>query len=259
MEEEVELLHKATLLEKNGDKYTTNFFILDKECRLEIYHTLRNASKERSRLLREFMDDSLKTIRGLGIAGEHLDDNTIRWWLVPDHIDCLIVDIGKGQDIYDPPKRANGESWGFVGYEITELPEKTITGHNCYGNEVWVYKYGDYSLWDLCGDPEYEETELLSDCIRNKRTADSISGIEKGIWEKINNKYVHTSDSGEVIPDILVITEENFNKIHETFRCHKNYEPLIHNVKETYDKIEKIFKKYSHKVLHDSLGYNVRM
>ncbi len=259
MEEEVELLHKATLLEKHGDKYTTNFFILDKECRSEIYYTLRNASKERSRLLREFIDDSLETVRDLGIAGEHIEDNTVRWWMVPDLIDCLVEDIGKGQDIYDPPKRANGESWGFVGYEITELPENTSMSHNGYGSGFWAYIFSDYSLWDLCGDPEYEETVLLSDCIRNKRTADSISGIEKGIWEKINGKYVHTSDSGEVIPDILVITDENFSKIHEIFRCHRNYEPLIHNVKETYEIIEKIFKKHSHKVLHDNLGYNVRM
>ena len=36
MEEEVNILHHATLLEKQGDKYITNFFILDKDCRIEV-------------------------------------------------------------------------------------------------------------------------------------------------------------------------------------------------------------------------------
>ena len=45
MEEEVEILYKATLLEKQGNKYITNFFILDKACRTEIYHALRKTSK----------------------------------------------------------------------------------------------------------------------------------------------------------------------------------------------------------------------
>ena len=152
MEEEVNILHHATLLEKQGDKYITNFFILDKDCRIEVYHALRKTARERSRLIREFMDDRMTDIRALGIAGDHIDDNTIRWWLVPDLIDYLIENSVKAQNIYEPPKRANGESWGFVGYEITDLPEETGMGHNGCGdkNEFWTYKYGDYSLWDQC-------------------------------------------------------------------------------------------------------------
>lgn len=134
MEEEVNILHRATLLEKQGDKYITNFFILDKDCRIEVYYALRKTARERSRLIREFIDDSITNIRTLGIAGDNLDDNTIRWWLTPDLIDYLIENSVKAQNIYEPPKRANGESWGFVGYEITDLPEETVMGHNGCGN-----------------------------------------------------------------------------------------------------------------------------
>ena len=83
MEEEVEKLHQATLLEKQGDKYITNFFILDKDCQIEIYNVIRQGARERSRLIGEFMDDRIDDIRKLGIAGDHIDDNIIRWWLVP--------------------------------------------------------------------------------------------------------------------------------------------------------------------------------
>jgi len=81
MKEEVDLLQKATLLEQQGDKYITNFFILSKECRLDIYNTLRRGSKERSRLLAELLTDVLPDIRSLGIAGEAIDNNSVLCWL----------------------------------------------------------------------------------------------------------------------------------------------------------------------------------
>ena len=41
MEEEIALLCDATLLEKQGDKYITNFFILDRDCKTDIYNAIR--------------------------------------------------------------------------------------------------------------------------------------------------------------------------------------------------------------------------
>ena len=273
MEEEVEILYKATLLEKQGNKYITNFFILDKDCRTEIYHALRKTSKERSRLLREFIDDSMVSIRALGIAGDHIEDNTIRWWLVPYLMDYLANTaqaegtcnppkrVG-GESFCEPPKRANGESWGFVGYEATELPEKIIMGQNgcCIRqDEFWTYKCDDYSLWDQCGEPEPEEVELLCSCIRENRNIASFSEIEKRIWNKISGRYAHLSGSGCLIPDVLVIRAENLEKIHSYFRGHRNYAPLLANVAGLYEEVHAIFKKYSHPVLHKSIGYYIRM
>ena len=261
MEEEVNILHRATLLEKQGDKYITNFFILDKDCRIETYHALRKTARERSRLIREFMDDRMTDIRALGIAGDHIDDNTIRWWLIPDLIDYLIENSVKEQSIYEPPKRANGESWGFVGYEITDLPENIVMGHNgCGGkDEFWTYKYGDYSMWDQCGEPQYEEAELMCNCIRENRNISSFSDIERRVWKGIVGRYAHLSDDGYMIPDILVIKIEDLKIIHQLFREHKNYELLISNIADLYKKVEEIFKKYTHQVLHNNIGYYIRM
>ena len=143
MEEEVEILHKATLLENQGDKYITNFFILDRDCQMEIYNALRQGAKERSRLIGEFMDDRIADIRNLGIAGDHIDDNTIRWWLVPHLVDRLIeTSVKSKSNVYEPPVRANGETWGFVGYETFEYPEELGMGQNGTGNGdnmFWVY------------------------------------------------------------------------------------------------------------------------
>ncbi|MBQ5601193.1 MAG: sigma-70 family RNA polymerase sigma factor [Clostridia bacterium] len=262
LEEEVKILHDATLLEKQDDKYITNFFILDKDCRIDVYNAIRKTAKERSALIREFIEDRLSDIRALGIAGDHINDNAIRWWLIPDLIDYLIENSVKAQDIYDPPKRANGETWGFVGYEITELPESIVMGHNGFGNKpnmFWVYKFHDYSMWDQCGEPEYEEAMLMCDFIRNNRHISSLADIEKNMWNRINGRYAHLSDDGHIIPDILVIRNEALKKIHQLFREHKNYELLIKNVANLYEKVEEIFKKYSHQVLQDNIGYNIRM
>ena len=264
MEEEVDILHRATLLEKQGDKYITNFFILDKECRTEVYYALRNTARERSRLLREFMDDRLTDIRALGIAGDHMDDNTIRWWLVLDLIDYFIETVakGKGENIYYPPKRANGETWGFVGYESGAPSNDIGIGHNGVNgignqNEFWAYKY--YSLWKQCGEPEFKEVMLMCDCVRNHRRIASFTDVEKESWDQINGRYAHASDDGFVIPDILVLTSETSQKIHQMLCEHKNYEALKQNFANLYDKVEEIFKKYSHQVLHNHIGYNIRM
>jgi len=263
MEEEVAILHNATLLEKQGDRYITNFFILDKECRTEVYHALRSGSKERSRLLSDFIADCLIDIRAFGIAGEHITDNAVCWWLLPDLVDCLNEDAGRERySSCEPPRRANGENWGFVGYETVDFPEKTVMGHNGCGNHpnmFWAYKYGDYSMRDQCGEPEVEWVLLMCDSIRNRRSIASFTDIEKSMWSHINGKYAHMSDDGYMIPDVLVITEENHLRIHELFRNHKNYAMLMQNVRDAYDKLECIFKKYSHRVLHESIGYYIQM
>ncbi|MBE6691785.1 MAG: sigma-70 family RNA polymerase sigma factor [Ruminococcaceae bacterium] len=254
MEEEVEMLHQATLLDKQGDKYITNFFILDKDCQIEIYNVLRQGANERSRLISEFMDDSIADIRKLGIAGDHIDDNIIRWWLVPHLIDRLIeISVKSKSNVYEPPVRANGETWGFVGYEIFEYPEELGMGQNGAGNS-------DNMFWVYGGFPPKQNVALLlCDCIRNNRIVASFSDIEKKVWENIEGKYAHISENGEIIPDILVLTGDRFAKIDQLFQEHRNYNKLMENMNGAYDKVEAVFKKYSHKVLHDNLGYNIRM
>ena len=262
MEEEIALLHRATLLEKQGEKYITNFFIMDGDCLTEVYHTLRDNAEERSRLIRELLCDIEPDIRALGIAGDHIDNNAIRFWAVPAIIDRLIEDIVRGKNIYDPPRRANGESWGFVGYERIDLPEDTVMGHNGSGNEqnmFWTYKYSSYSLWDQCGEPGYEAVMLLCDCIRNRRLCTSFSEIEKTVWAQIDGRYAHSAADGTIIPDLLVMTGDSLETIHRMFREHRNYGHLLANTTAAYEKVEEIFKRYSHRVLHDNLGYNVRM
>ena len=264
IEEEVGILHRATLLEKQGDKYLTNFFILDENCRLEVYNALRENAKERSRLIQESIEDMLPDIRALGIAGNHLDDNHIRWWLVPHIIDYIITNTKKGPSIIEPPKRANGETWGFVGYEAVELPESILIGHNGTGRETdtectffWSYKIFDYKMRDQCGEMSWDGVMLLGECLRNHRLITSFTDSEKRIWQGIDGKHAHANENGEIVPDILVTTIEQLVTINNFLTEHKNYPVLIENATAAYNSIQEIFKNYSHKVLHNSLDYYI--
>ena len=137
-------------------------------------------------------------------------------------IDRLIENSVKAKsNVYDPPVRANGESWGFVGYEIFEYPEDVGMSQNGNGdgkNMLWVY--GEFP-------PNRDEILLLCDCIRNKRHVTSFSDIEKNVWENIEGKFAHTSDSGEIVSDVLVLTSGSWNKIGQRFGGAKTLPPLI--------------------------------
>lgn len=267
MEEEVNLLHQATLLEKQGDKYITNFFILDKECRMEIYNALRQKSKERSRLIRELIENSLNEDRSYFCEYPHIEDNTIRWFLVPFVIDVLIDMVQQEQNpngLYGGfggklPKRANGESWGFVGYETVELPEITIMG--CQGcitdsGAFNVYKCGDYSMWEQCGEPNSQEVELMCSCIKENKKISSLSDNEKRVWESINGRYAHLSEEGYLIPDIVVVRGKEGEP---PSILPDDLQWLAQNVTDLYKKVETILKKYTHQVLHKNMEFYIGM
>ncbi|MBO5789117.1 MAG: hypothetical protein J6R42_04150 [Clostridia bacterium] len=99
----------------------------------------------------------------------------------------------------------------------------------------------------------------MCNCIRENRNVSSFTEIEKRVWDGINGKYARISEDGYMIFDVLVITTEKLRQIHQLFREHKNYELLISNVSNLYEKVEEIFKKYNHQVLHKNIGYNIRM
>ena len=261
MEEEVGILYQATLLDKQGDKFVTNFFILDRDCRLAIYHALRRTAEERSRLLAEFMNDSMDEIRRSCVVGGPTDDNTLRWWLTPYLLDCLIDEVVSERGVYDPPVRANGESWGFVGYEAAELPESITMGHNGTGskNEFWQYCYGDYAMWNQCGAPYYDEVQSVCRCFRRYLAGEPLTEYEKHLAQAHDERFTHLNADGYPVPDVLLFTDESIGRLHALFDRHRHHGTLLRNIADGYDALAEVFRKYSHQVLHDSLGYYIRM
>ena len=262
MEEEVKILLQSELLEQQGDKYITNFPILDKDCRMEIYNILRETAKERSRLIQRVIEDIMDEVRFLGIAAPHIDDNTIYWFLVMSIIDLLIEGVvgHDGESPSEPHQRANGEYWEVIGYEITELPEATRTDRNVIASDAGlfaVYKYPDYSMWEQCGEPlDPAVVDLMCNYIKENKKITLLNDHEKRVWEFIDGRYAHMSEDGYLIPDIIVWKTDCFDKV-QSLSENKNMELLCRNVDAVYKKVGDVLKKCNHQILHKYIGFYI--
>ncbi|MBP3333180.1 MAG: sigma-70 family RNA polymerase sigma factor [Clostridia bacterium] len=262
MEEEIELLIKATLLKRVGEKYITNFFILSRECQLEIYGAQRKNSEERSKLIDSIASDLLDSIRALGIVKNSMSDNELKWWAVIYLNDFLIENTEK-YDIEFPVKRSGNETWGFVGYEKTDLPEKTVMGHNgCGGYSkamLWAYKISDYGLWDRVGELNYIEALLLGEIICQNRNISTLTESERLLWKEIDGRFAHADENGNIIPDVLVIDNESRKKISELFKNHPLYREALAMYGDTLDDTCEILKKYNSPYIADQFIYCASM
>lgn len=269
MEEEVERLVSATLLKKLGDKkFVTNFLIEDSECQLKIYMAQRKYSKERSGLADKIAEDMLPKIRELGIAGAHMSDADVKWWLVIYIIDVCIHKLDGSCDIIRPDKRENGESWGIIGYEAAELPENCTMGHSGCGYEngmFWKYEISDYDMWVRAGGMGSQEVMLLGDILKNKRSLQSLSEPEISMWKGrrpgkgIEGRFAHECEDGTVVPDILVFEGDALKRVEEAVTGHAAFETLLKNIQSAFDSTVDILKEDKNDVLRTQLHYCASM
>ena len=258
MEEEVEILSKATLLKKVGGKYITDFFISDKECQLDTYGIMRKGSKQRSERIDKIITDKLPEIRALGIAGDNISDNTLKWYLSIALTDWCVERV-KGHTYDWPETRANGENWGIRGYEYTELPERLFVGHNGCGNRAnlfWTYKISDYNMWNQVGEPDDGIiAALMGDIYRNKRNISTLNENERVVWGKIDGKYAHADGQGNVVFDVVVMTKAQQRALIDMLDSHPDFEKVVENLQDAFDSIINVLKRYSHEVLHMQTAY----
>ena len=268
MEEEVERLVKATLLNKlNDKKYVTNFLIESKECQFDIYQAQRKGSRERSQLADRIAEDLLPKMRELGIAGDNISDADVKWWLVIYIIDFCTKNLDGYQSEW-PERRENGETWGIIGYEATKLPEECITGHSGCGTEdvmFWKYEIGDYNMWKRAGGMGSQEAMLLRDILKNKRSLQSLSELEMTMWrgaarkKGIEGRFAHEGVDGTVIPDILVFEGNALKEVEKAIMGHAAYEALLKNTQSAFDSTVDVLKESKNDVLRTQLCYCASM
>lgn len=261
MEEEIKLLTNATLLKKIDNKYVTNIFIASKECQHEIWKTQRENSKKQSELLNDIVTDSLVKLRELGIVRNDMSDGDLKWWAVLYAIDCLISQLN-GYSLHFPEKRANGETWGFMGFEQYDAPEKITTGRNGNGNEQAMfnsYKISNYNLWDRIGEMNHSQTLFLADILKNNRIVSNFSESEKLIWKDIESRFAHLDENGTIVPDILVLSDDTKKKCIDILLSHHLAKEFMKVLQDTFDKIVGILKNNSHPILENQLIYCASM
>lgn len=261
MEEEVEILVNGTLLKKAGDKYITSFFISGRDTQFAVYQVHRRFARERSEMIGTIVSDTLAQIRNLGVVCNDMSDNTLRWWAViylTDH--CLAR--SKSYTIDFPEKRANGEEWGIMGLEQAELPESCKIGHNGTATPecvFWFYKIEEYGLWNRDTAMLPANVLFLGDVIRNSRNRASFSTSETALWHNLENRFAHVDSAGNIIPDILVIYNDDLCKIKRMWNSHPLFEKVMDNIETTFDETMKILRQNANPILHDQLAYCTSM
>ena len=258
MEEEIELLVKSTLLRRVGSKYVTDFYIVNKECHLEIYNVLNKECEKRSEIIHQIVSDTLSQIRELGVVRNVTTDDELKWWLVLHLIDVAIMSLDSYTMEY-PTKRENDETWGFVGYEDVELPRNISSGHNGYGDKNGCSSFykigGDYGMWERVGEMNVEQSGFLADVIRSNRNKSTFTEFELHIWQSIDGRFAHSDKNGKIIPDIIVLDNITYMKVNEIHKSHKLYGDLKNNVKMVFEDIINVLKKYSTPILKEQLFY----
>ncbi len=262
MEEEIDLLEKATLLKKTGEKYVTNFYIFSRECQTGIYRILRDSSACRSEAIGQITSDSVPAVRHLGIVPESMSDADLHWRLMLDLTDHMCQTL-KGYDIRWPLERADKrETWGFVGYESCQLPETIHMSHNGCGTEreiLWTYRICDYDLARFADRLWSDHTALLADLLRNDRRINSLSEPEKSLWLPLDGRCAHADEEGRVLPDILVFHAGDSGKLHEIFEGHPLYAETQSRIQASFDAIVELLRQNSCEVLHKQLTYCASM
>jgi RNA polymerase sigma factor (sigma-70 family) len=261
MEEEVSLLEEATLLKKlDNSKYITNFFISDMECQMDVYLANRRTSKERSALLDRMISDLLPMIKQLNIVRNGMSDDDFKWLLLLSALDHTVQSV-KGYDITCRVKRNDGGSWGFMGEEKGELPERVGMGHNGNGTEKatsWAYKIGDYNMFERAGEMGASAALLLCDIIEHKRPFSSLTAPELDVWKGIDGRFAHVENDA-VIPDVGVFESGVLSRYHKLIEGHGLYAELLDNCQKTFDALIAVLKKHSSPVLLEQLHYYASM
>lgn len=262
MEEEVELLTRATLLKEVNGKYVTNFYIFDKESQLSVYAAQRKESPARSRMIGTMADDSLPLLKSLGVVPKDMSDGDVRWWAVMSITDYCVGHL-KSYSIDWPEERANGETWGIVGFERVDLPrDYSLSNHSGSGsddNMLWIYGVSDYGFWNRDEEVSFAEVMFLSDVVRNHRKRSSFSDSELEQWKEIEGRFAHADGDGNIVPDILVIHSDDREKITAFWEGHPLYGKLMENMEGVFGEIIDILKKSTNPILYKQLPYCASM
>lgn len=233
---------------------------MDKECQQKIYQAQLEGAEEHSRLVDAMAEDMIPVLEELQAVRNGMRREDVKWFAVI-HIADYCAQQVNGYNGALCKVRENGETWGFIGYENTNLP-KRIMGHNGTGTEeamFWAYKIRGYDLWHQAGEMNYQQTLLLGALLRNRRDVSTLTESEKAVWEEICGKFAHSDEKGNVIPDILVFEDGALQDLQKAIRKHPLYTEVMGAVQAIFDKICHILESCNGSMLHQDFAYYASM
>jgi hypothetical protein len=100
----------------------------------------------------------------------------------------------------------------------------------------------------------FDMAMLFCDIVKNGRKVSELK-----LWKKLEGRYAHAEEDGDVIPDVVVLTKADNTALDDIYKSHPLYAKVSDMVKNLDAEVYDILKKQSNSVLHAHLSYYVSM
>lgn len=269
MEEEVELLLQAELLKKiNHKKYLTNFFIVPRECQNEINEKCCDFAEQHAAVFWQLAEKALKKATELGVTTGDYSDNDAQMFFA-FYLEQIIENSCFSVNWHSHFKRADGGSWGLIGFESGSACRLPSTFFNNSGNG-WKGVYWDgYQAHP--GDAIFGKRRYKNDVpdsylnmtlkmLAKSSDPASFSEMEKDNLQKLTEDgFCGVYSDGTAFVNALVFQDDMISRLHEYLNTLPEYISLLENMRDFFDAVKEIVSRYSNKYLQDDLEYYVGM
>lgn len=274
MEEEIQILHDASLLTQTEDgRYITNFFIADKDTQAVVSALTEEGAKNLRPLMWDLICEMEEKLLEEKIKPDSIPTSDFRWLIALECIRKLTFSVQK-EGIYQSFHRPDGGTWGLIGYENNFHDRLFPIGHNGSYNgnassngkaEFWVYgpHFLGFDIPNECMGHKLLDDNiffpLFQDVITGKRTPADFSANERAIWDRFSPRYFH-EENGKTIPDLPIYRREVYKRLWYTElpKC-RNYTAAQDASRSLNEKICGYLRSVTDPVLHSQLDYVASM
>lgn len=269
MEEEVELLLQAELLKKlNYEKYLTSFFIIPRECQNEINEKCCSFMEQHAAAFWQLAEKALRKATECGVTTGDYSDNDAQMFFA-FYLEQTIENCCFSENVYSKFKRADGGSWGLIGFENGSACRLPSAFFNNNGNGWRDTSWNGYQAH--LGDAVFCKRRYKKDVpdsnlnmtlkmIAENSDPESFSEVEKDNLRTLTKEgFCGVRDDGTAFVNALVFQDEMRNRVHEYLNTLPEYISLLGNMHDFIDAVKEIVSRYSNKYLQDDFEYYVAM
>ena len=269
MEEEVELLLQAELLKKiNHEKYLTNFFIVPRECQNEINEKCCDFAEQHAAVFWQLAEKALKKATELGVTTGDYSDNDAQMFFA-FYLEQIIENSCFSVNWHSHFKRADGGSWGLIGFESGSACRLPSTFFNNSGNGwkgVYWEGYQAHPGDAIFGKRRYKNDvpdsylNMTLKMLAKRSDPASFPEMEKSNLQKLTEDgFCGVHSDGTAFVNALVFQDDMISRLHEYLNTLPEYISLLENMRDFFDAVKEIVSRYSNKYLQDDLEYYVGM
>lgn len=239
LEDELEILLKAKVLKKEGDRYRTNLVILTDVYEKEVTAKTSHIYKELAGKLFEEAKALLPEVRKLEFKGNDYDDNRLLFALLNIAFTQGFQKAKELSPVGEMPPLPSGNGVGWVFGHDNDYANSHFYGVTMKTyNKAWNAWYSAENYRILVKNQRYdhacfpEKSEALGDAILGKESSE-----EEWILEYLARENIVFRNGRKLTPNFPVFRKEVFEKLSETL------EPIAQQVADCMIQISRLAEK----------------